>query len=167
MRLCVELYDLDLVLSDGREISLENYRGKVLLIVNTAGRCGLTPQYEELEVLYQRYQSQGLEILAFPCNQFAGQEPGSNEEIAEFCYSQFNISFSLFQKINVNGEETHPLFQYLKEKAPGVLGSKSIKWNFTKFLISSDAQTVLRYSPKTSPSSLEGEIKKFLTYTKV
>jgi glutathione peroxidase len=139
---------------DGTEVSLGDYRGKVLLIVNTASRCGFTPQYKGLESLYQRYQEQGLVVLGFPCNQFGAQEPGSAEEIGAFCTQNYGVSFPMFAKIEVNGEQTNPLFTYLKVQAKGVLRSTAIKWNFTKFLISRDGQIIARYGSVIKPEDL-------------
>ena len=139
---------------DGTEVSLGDYRGKVLLIVNTASHCGFTPQYKGLESLYQRYQEQGLVVLEFPCNQFGAQEPGSAEEIGVFCTQDYGVSFPMFAKIEVNGEQAHPLFTYLKAQAKGVLGSAAIKWNFTKFLISRDGQIIARYGSIIKPDDL-------------
>lgn len=146
----------------GENIELGSYKGKVVLIVNTASDCGLTPQYKGLQELYQKHESQGLEILAFPCNQFKEQEKGSNEEIKQFCDLRFNIKFPLFDKIEVNGDNTHPLYKYLKSQAPGLLGSKSIKWNFTKFLVNKEGQVIKRYAPTTKPESIESDIKSLL-----
>ena len=147
---------------DGTEVSLDDYRGKVLLIVNTASRCGFTPQYKGLESLYQRYQEQGLVVLGFPCNQFGAQEPGSAEEIGAFCTQNYGVSFPLFAKIEVNGEQAHPLFTYLKAQAKGVLGSAAIKWNFTKFLISRDGQIIARYGSINKPEDLTPAIEGLL-----
>jgi glutathione peroxidase len=146
----------------GEEESLKNYRGKVLLIVNTASKCGFTGQYDGLEKLYRDLQGKGLEILAFPCNQFASQEPGSDAEIATFCETRFHTSFPLFAKIEVNGKNAHPLFAFLKEQAPGVLGSKAIKWNFTKFLVDREGRVIKRFAPKAAPESLRSEIEAVL-----
>jgi glutathione peroxidase len=143
-------------------VELKDYQNKVILIVNTASACGFTPQYEGLQSLYSEYQTQGLEVLAFPCNQFKQQEKGSNEEIKQFCDLTFNIKFPLFDKIDVNGESTHPLFTFLKAQAPGILGSKSIKWNFTKFLVNRQGQVVKRYAPTTKPESIKADIEKLL-----
>ncbi|MGJ8694213.1 MAG: glutathione peroxidase [Thalassotalea sp.] len=139
----------------GKIQSLGQYQGKVVLIVNTASECGFTPQYEGLEVLYKKYHEQGLEILAFPCNQFKQQEPGNNQEIKQFCDLHFNISFALFAKIDVNGANTHPLYSYLKTQAPGILGSKSIKWNFTKFLVGKNGEVSKRFATITKPEKIE------------
>ena len=140
------------------EVNLADYKGKVLHIVNTASACGFTPQYEGLQKLYEKYQEQGLEILAFPCNQFKAQEKGTNEEIKSFCDLQFNIKFPLFGKIDVNGDNAHPLYQYLKNEAPGILGTKGIKWNFTKFLVNKDGKVVKRFATMTKPAAIESEI---------
>ena len=146
----------------GQHQSLEDYKGKVLLIVNTASKCGFTPQYEGLEALYQKLHQRGLEILGFPCNQFGSQEPGSDGDIAEFCQLNYGVSFPMFSKIDVNGDDAHPLFVHLKEKAPGLLGSKKIKWNFTKFLVNRDGEVVERFPPQTKPESLEQDIEALL-----
>lgn len=158
----MSIYDYKVKNNKNEEVDLSTYKNKVLLIVNTASKCGLTPQYEGLEELYKKYKDQDFEILAFPCNQFGSQEPGTNEEIASFCDLQFNISFALFDKIDVNGETTHPLYKYLKDQAKGLLGSKKIKWNFTKFLVSRDGSQITRFAPTSKPSSLESDIKKLL-----
>jgi glutathione peroxidase len=147
---------------ENTEVSLETYKNKVLLIVNTASACGFTPQYKGLQTLYEKHQVQGLEVLAFPCNQFKEQEKGSDAEISQFCNLQFNIKFPLFNKIEVNGDHTHPLFAYLKNEAPGLLGSKGIKWNFTKFLVNKNGDVVKRYAPTTKPEAIEADIEKLL-----
>jgi len=144
-------------------VELNNYQGKVLLIVNTASACGFTPQYKGLQTLYADHQAQGLEVLAFPCNQFKQQEQGTNEEIQQFCDLQFNIKFTLFDKIDVNGDNAHPLFTFLKAQAPGLLGSKGIKWNFTKFLVNRKGEVIKRYAPTTKPEDIESDIKDLLT----
>lgn len=146
----------------GKEIDLAQYRGKVLLIVNTASKCGFTPQYQGLQALYSQYRDQGLEILGFPCNQFGKQEPGDSAKISEFCEINFGVSFPLFGKIDVNGADAHPLYQHLKKQAPGLLGSEGVKWNFTKFLINRDGQVVKRYAPTDKPESLVKDIEKLL-----
>lgn len=143
-------------------VDFTKYQGKALLIVNTASACGFTPQYAGLEKLYQEYKDKGLEILAFPCNQFGKQEKGDNNEIKQFCDLNFNISFELFSKIDVNGDNTHPLYQHLKQQAPGILGSKGIKWNFTKFLVNKQGEVVKRYSPTTKPEQLNSDIEALL-----
>lgn len=141
-----------------RPVSLELYRNKVLLIVNVASRCGFTPQYEALQRLYEKYHDQGFEILAFPCNQFGAQEPGTEAEIKAFCYLNYSVSFPLFAKIEVNGENTHPLYRYLKASAPGLLGTEAIKWNFTKFLVDRQGTIVDRFAPSTAPEAFEARI---------
>lgn len=146
----------------GDEVNLSDYKGKVLLIVNTASACGFTPQYKGLQALHDKYKDQGLEILAFPCNQFKEQEKGSNEEIKSFCDLNFNIKFPLFSKIDVNGDNAHPLYEYLKSEATGLLGSKSIKWNFTKFLVNKEGKVVTRFAPVTKPASMESAITALL-----
>ena len=158
----MSIYDFQVTKNNGEQISLQEYAGKVLLIVNTASKCGFTPQYTELEELFQKYQSQGLEVLAFPCNQFGGQEPGSDAEIAAFCSLNFQTTFPIFKKVDVNGENAHPLFEHLKEAAKGVLGTKAIKWNFTKFLIGKDGKTIKRFASMDKPSELSAEIEKLL-----
>ncbi len=147
---------------DGRPRALSDYRGKVLLIVNTASQCGLTPQYAGLEELYRKYGSRGLEILGFPCNQFGAQEPGSEGEIAKFCETQFGVSFPMFAKVDVNGDEAHPLFAWLRKQAPGLLGSEAIKWNFTKFLVDREGGVVERFAPTAAPADLAPAIEKLL-----
>ncbi len=158
------IYSLNLTLLDidKKPIKLSDFKGKVLLIVNVASKCGFTPQYEGLEKLYRKYKNQGFEILAFPCNQFGNQEPGSNEEIKSFCSTKYNVTFHLFDKIEVNGANTHPLYSFLKEAKPGMLGSKDIKWNFTKFLIDRNGNVVERFAPQTAPESIEKDIQKLL-----
>lgn len=146
----------------GEEVPLSQYEGKTLLIVNTASKCGLTPQYEGLEAMYQKYKDQGLEILGFPCNQFGGQEPGSEEQIESFCSLNFGVSFPMFAKIDVNGKNAHPLYTHLKSEAPGILGLKDIKWNFTKFLVSPDGKVLKRFAPQDTPENFEDEVKKAL-----
>ncbi|MDP7591956.1 MAG: glutathione peroxidase [Litorilituus sp.] len=146
----------------GEVTELSKYKGKVLLVVNTASDCGFTPQYQGLQELYEKHQAEGFEVLAFPCNQFKNQEKGSDEQIKQFCDLRFNIKFPLFSKIDVNGENTHPLFNFIKAKAPGLLGSTSIKWNFTKFLINREGKVYKRFSPTTKPQAIEKDILKFL-----
>ncbi len=146
----------------GKPNKLGDYKGKVLLIVNTASKCGLTPQFEGLEDLYNKYKDQGFEILGFPCNQFAQQDPGTNDEIQEFCQVNYGVSFPMHEKIDVNGKTTHPLFQHLKSEVPGVLGSQKIKWNFTKFLIGKDGEVLERFAPATKPEKLESSIEEAL-----
>ena len=156
------IYEFSAQNNQDESIEFSSYQNKLLLIVNTASDCGFTPQYEGLQTLYSKYQTQGLEVLAFPCNQFKKQESGSNEEIKNFCDLRFNISFPLFGKVEVNGENAHPLFDFLKSEAPGILGSKSIKWNFTKFLVNKAGQVVKRYAPTTKPEAIEADIIKLL-----
>jgi glutathione peroxidase len=150
--------------TSGNTVDLNQYQGKVLLIVNTASQCGFTPQYQELEQLHQQFHEKGLEILAFPCNQFGGQEPGSDQDIAQFCELNFGVTFQVMSKINVNGPDAEPLFEYLKDQARGVLKTRAIKWNFTKFLVNKDGVVVKRYAPRTKPSqfvqSIEEELEK-------
>lgn len=155
------IFDLSALNNRGDTVPLSQYRGQVLLIVNTASKCGFTPQYKELEALYRKYKDKGLVILGFPCDQFAGQEPGTNEEIAQFCEVNFGVSFPLMQKIQVNGKKAHPIYQFLRQKAGGWFGNK-IKWNFTKFLISRDGKRIKRFSPIRKPMSLESEIVRML-----
>lgn len=157
------VYPFSALNNKNENIELKDYQGKVMLIVNTASACGFTPQYEGLQVLYAEHQAQGLEVLAFPCNQFKQQEKGNNEEIQQFCDLTFNIKFPLFDKIDVNGDNTHPLFAFLKVQAPGILGSKSIKWNFTKFLVNKKGEVVKRYAPTTKPESIKADIEKLLS----
>ncbi|MBM7865666.1 redoxin domain-containing protein [Heliobacterium gestii] len=146
----------------GQEVSLEQYRGKVLLIVNTASHCGFTSQYQGLQNLYVTYKEKGLEILGFPCNQFLNQEPGSNDEIASFCSINFGVTFPLFEKIDVNGPNAHPLYQYLEKTAPGLFGSERIKWNFTKFLVDREGSVVKRFAPTVTPEQIAADIEKLL-----
>ena len=154
--------ELEVRAADGGQVSLDTWRGKVLLIVNTASRCGFTPQYEGLEQLHRDLGPRGFEVLAFPCNQFGAQEPGDAAEIATFCATTFNVTFPIFGKIHVNGPAADPLFQQLKEAAPGVLGSRAIKWNFTKFLIDRSGKPVRRYAPTIRPEALTGDIEALL-----
>lgn len=147
----------------GGEKPLSEFAGQVLLIVNTASKCGFTPQYEGLEALHQEYRDQGFSVLGFPCNQFGAQEPGSEEEIQQFCSLNYGVSFPMFAKLEVNGENAHPLYKHLKEEAPGLLGSKKIKWNFTKFLVDPEGRVVARYSPQTRPEALRDDIEALLT----
>ncbi|MCG8317395.1 MAG: glutathione peroxidase [Pseudomonadales bacterium] len=146
----------------GEDVPLADYKGKVMLIVNTASKCGFTPQYKGLESLYKKYHDKGLEILGFPCNQFGKQEPGDSGEISEFCELNFGVTFPLFEKIDVNGPETHPLYQYLKKQAPGLLGSEAIKWNFTKFLVDVNGNVVKRFAPTDTPEKIEKQVANLL-----
>ncbi|MGH1374251.1 MAG: glutathione peroxidase [Cellvibrionaceae bacterium] len=157
-----ELYDLSVGVLAGGSQSFSDYKGKVVLVVNTASKCGFTPQYKGLEALYQKYKDRGLVVLGFPCNQFGKQEPGGAQEIGEFCERNFGVSFPLFAKVDVNGDNAHPLFTHLKRQAPGVLGTKAIKWNFTKFLVAKDGQVVKRFAPKDKPHDLESSIEELL-----
>jgi glutathione peroxidase len=153
------LYDISVKTLDGKPGSMGDYRGKVLLIVNVASACGFTPQYEGLEVLYRRYQAEGLEVLGFPCNQFGRQEPGDADEIRSFCSLTYQVTFPLFAKIEVNGANAHPLYALLKTQRPGMLGSEPIKWNFTKFLVGRDGAVLDRYAPTTTPAAMESAIQ--------
>ena len=145
----------------GKDISMDLYKGKVVLVVNTASKCGLTPQYEGLETLYEKYKERGLVILGFPCNQFGNQEPGTEKEISEGCLVNYGVSFPMFSKIEVNGENAHPIYKYLKNKLPGFFG-RNIKWNFAKFLIDRNGKPIKRFSPTTIPEKLENDIEKLL-----
>ena len=156
------VYEFSCQTPTGKSKSLADYKGKVLLVVNTASKCGFTPQFAGLEELYEKYSSQGLEILGFPCNQFGKQDPGSNDEIMEFCQLNYGVSFPMFGKIEVNGDNADPLFKHLKKSAPGALGTQGIKWNFTKFLIDPDGEVVKRYAPKDRPKAIARDIEKLL-----
>jgi glutathione peroxidase len=147
----------------GEELPLETWRGRVLLIVNTASACGFTPQYAGLEALYKKYAPRGLTVLGFPCNQFGAQEPGDEAQIGAFCEKNYGVTFPMFAKIDVNGANAHQLFQYLTQDKPGILGTEAIKWNFTKFLIDRDGNPVARYAPQTKPEDLELPIEKLLS----
>ncbi|MFO7301467.1 MAG: glutathione peroxidase [Acidobacteriota bacterium] len=142
----------------GQPVPLERYRGSVVLVVNVASRCGFTPQYAGLEALYRRHRDAGFVVLGFPCNQFGGQEPGTSREIETFCRDRFDVTFPMFEKVDVNGPAAHPLFVWLKAKAPGALGSKAVKWNFTKFLVDRDGAHVERFAPRTPPEAVEPAI---------
>lgn len=157
----MKFYDFSALRMNGQEVSMDQYKGKVVLVVNTASKCGLTPQFKDLEEIYQEYKDMGLEILGFPCNQFANQDSGSNEEIHEFCQLNYGVTFTMFQKIDVNGENEHPLYKYLKNETKGILG-KQIKWNFTKFLIDSEGKMIKRYAPTVLPSKIKNDIEKIL-----
>jgi glutathione peroxidase len=156
------LYDLEVTTLDGQTHRMDEWRGQVLLVVNTASKCGFTPQYEGLQALHERFGERGLAVLGFPCNQFGAQEPGDAGEIREFCDTRFGVSFPLFAKIDVNGNDTHPLYQHLKSEAPGLLGSQNIKWNFTKFLVDRDGNILERFAPTTKPEKLESQIERAL-----
>lgn len=157
----MKFYDLEAKLLNGQSKSMADYAGKTVMVVNTASKCGLTPQYEGLENLYQKYKDDGLVILGFPCNQFGNQEPGDANDIEEFCQVNYGVSFPIFEKIEVNGRNTHPVFKYLKSKLGGLLGS-SIKWNFTKFVVDKNGKPVKRFAPTTKPEAMEDYIKKML-----
>lgn len=156
------IYQHTVTSNTGDAVPLEHYAGKTLLIVNTASKCGFTPQYKGLESLYKKYKDRGFEVLGFPCDQFGHQEPGSDDEIAQFCEMNFGVSFSLFKKVDVNGADEDPLFTELKNRAPGLLGSKRIKWNFTKFLVSDKGDVIKRYAPTMKPEDIEKDIVKLL-----
>src|ERR1700744_475125 len=158
----MSVYDYSASRLDGSLEKLDAYRGQVLLIVNTASACGFTPQYAGLEALYEKLHGDGLTILGFPCNQFGAQEPGSEAEIGAFCQKNYGVTFPMFSKIEVNGANAHPLYKYLKDAKPGLLGTEAIKWNFTKFLIGKDGEPVARYAPQTKPEELEAPIKALL-----
>jgi len=157
-----ELYNISVKDIELNSVDLSNYKGKTLLIVNVASKCGFTPQYKDLQHLYEKYQDQDFEVLGFPCNQFGAQESGTNEEIQAFCDLTFNVSFKMFDKIEVNGANASPLFKYLKHESPGILGTEAVKWNFTKFLVNKDGQVVKRFAPKDGKSAIESELKKII-----
>lgn len=161
-KIMTSIYNFKLKTITGETLNLDDFKNKTLLIVNVASQCGFTSQYAQLEELYQKYKDRGLLIFGFPCNQFGFQEPGTNEEIAEFCHLNYNVSFQMFSKIKVNGKHAHPLFNFLKEKKSGLLGSKDIKWNFTKFLVDKHGDVHERFAPSTSPLSLEENIQNIL-----
>lgn len=156
------IYDFSSPALDGVATDLARYRGQVVLIVNTASKCGFTPQYLGLEALYQQFRQRGVSVLGFPCNQFGAQEPGDAQAIGAFCERNFGVTFPLFAKIDVNGEQAAPLFRYLKQAAPGVLGSERVKWNFTKFLVNKDGTVFKRYAPTTRPAQLVDDIERLL-----
>jgi glutathione peroxidase len=158
----MSVYDYSARRLDGQDEKLSDFRGRVLLIVNTASACGFTPQYAGLEALYKTLEPEGLTILGFPCNQFGGQEPGSEVEIGAFCQKNYGVTFPMFSKVDVKGPHAHQLFQYLTQAKPGILGTEAIKWNFTKFLIDRDGEPVARYAPQTKPEELEAPIRKLL-----
>ena len=157
-----KIYEYSVKDKNDSEIKMGDYRGKTLLIVNTASKCGFTPQYDGLNELQKKYADQGFSVLAFPCNQFGKQEPGSKSEIQDFCSLNFDVSFPVLAKIDVNGENEEPLFGYLKSEQPGIMGSKGIKWNFTKFLVDKNGEVLKRFSSKTTPSEIEKEIESIL-----
>src|SRR5438093_6156135 len=156
------IYDFSVADIHGKQEPLGQYQNKVLLIVNVASKCGFTPQYKGLEALYQKMRARGLEVLGFPCNQFGAQEPGSEEEITSFCEVNYGVTFPLFAKIDVNGANAAPLYEYLKNEKPGLLGSKAIKWNFTKFLVDREGKVVERYAPNVEPDAIVSDIEKLL-----
>ncbi|WP_160032673.1 glutathione peroxidase [Paenibacillus sp. An7] len=158
----MSIYSYQAVTPTNQEVSLEKYKGEVVVIANTASKCGLTPQYGDLQKIYDRYKDQGLVVLAFPCNQFGGQEPGSSEEAEEFCQINYGVSFPVFAKVDVNGKNTHPIFQYLKEQQPGSGESSDIQWNFTKFVVDRNGEVVERFEPKQSPEEMTALIEKLL-----
>jgi len=157
-----ELYELSAKAIDGSMRSMQDCKGRVLLIVNVASGCGFTPQYAGLEALWRKYGKRGLTVLGFPCNQFGGQEPGNETAIADFCSLNYEVSFPMFAKVDVNGENTHPIFAFLKKGAPGLLGTEAIKWNFTKFLVDREGKVVARYASATKPEDLAADIEKLL-----
>jgi glutathione peroxidase len=154
------VYDFSARDIDGKEQSLDAWRGKTMLIVNVASKCGFTPQYKGLEALWRSQQDKGLVVLGFPCDQFGHQEPGDEAEIKNFCSTSYDVTFPMFSKIEVNGENTHPLYQWMKKEAKGLLGSESIKWNFTKFLIDAEGNVVKRYAPNDTPEKIEKDLRK-------
>ena len=156
------VYDFSAQTIDGKTRKLADYKGKVLLIVNTASKCGFTPQYKGLEALYQKLRDKGLVVLGFPCNQFGAQEPGSEDEIASFCEINYGVTFPLFAKVDVNGDDAAPLYRHLKAAKPGLLGTEAIKWNFTKFLVDRSGEVVARFAPNDEPAAIAGDIEKLL-----
>ena len=156
------IYDFCVDDIHGKPVKLDKYRNKVMLIVNTASKCGFTPQYNGLEALYEKFHGKGLEILGFPCNQFGAQEPGTEQEIAQFCELNYGVTFPLFAKVEVNGANAAPVYKYLKAERPGLLGSEAIKWNFTKFLVDRKGNVLARYAPNDTPESMAGDIEKAL-----
>lgn len=158
----MSIYDIEVTTIDGRRVTLEPYRGKLLLIVNVASECGFTPQYRGLEILYRKYCDRGLVVLGFPCNQFGKQEPGNETEIRRFCTTNYEVTFPLFAKIEVNGSGAHPLYRQLKSERPGLVGSEAIKWNFTKFLVGRDGEVLRRYAPNDKPERIEKDLASLL-----
>lgn len=158
----MKIYEFKVKNIEGVETDLSAYKGKALLIVNVASQCGFTPQYAGLEMLQKKYASRGFSVLGFPCNQFGGQEPGTEKEVAAFCETSFGVTFPLFAKIDVNGVDAHPLYQYLKKEEKGFLGTEAVKWNFTKFLINKNGEVVKRFAPQTKPEDLEKDIEAVL-----
>lgn len=159
----MSIYDFSVKASDGSDVDLAQYRGQVLLVVNTASKCGFTPQFAGLEELYQQFHDQGLTVLGFPCNQFASQDPGTDSEILEFCQLNYGVTFPMMAKVDVNGSYASPVFRWLTTEAPGMLGSKRIKWNFTKFLIGRDGEVIKRYGPNDEPAAIAADIEAALT----
>ena len=157
-----DIYDFKVEDLAGKPVKLDRYKGKVMLVVNTASKCGYTPQYQGLEKLYEKLHGKGLEVLGFPCNQFGEQEPGSADEIATFCERNYGVTFPMFAKVDVNGDDAAPLYKWLKKEQRGILGSEAIKWNFTKFLVDRKGNVVARYAPKDTPESLQDDIEKLL-----
>lgn len=157
-----KFHEISVKAIDGHEVNLNEFAGKVALVVNTASKCGFTPQYDGLEKLYEKYRDRGFVILGFPCNQFAAQEPGDDAEIAKFCSLEFGVTFPMFAKIDVNGDGTHPLYQFLKAEKPGLLNTEGVKWNFTKFLVDRNGKVVERYAPATKPEDLATAIEALL-----
>ncbi|MCR3759251.1 glutathione peroxidase [Clostridium felsineum] len=157
----MNFFDFTAKKMNGEEVKMEDYKGKAILVVNTASKCGLTPQFEELEQLYKEYKDKGLEILGFPCNQFANQDPGTNEEVHQFCKLNYGVTFTMFEKIDVNGDNAHPIYKYLTKEAKGLLNNK-IKWNFTKFLIDTKGDVFKRYAPTVAPLKIKKDIEKLL-----
>ncbi len=155
----MSLYDFEALGIDGQPVALSQFRGRVMLIVNTASACGFTPPFTGLEKLHQQYGSQGLAVIGFPCNQFASQDPGDDSQIANFCQKNYGVSFQMMRKIKVNGDGAHPLYQWLTAEAPGILGSKAIKWNFTKFLVGRDGRVIKRYAPQDAPAKIAKDIE--------
>lgn len=155
-----ELYDFEATALGGKDVDLEDYRGKVLLVVNVASKCGFTPQYEGLEAVYRQYKDQGFEILGFPCNQFGAQEPGDADEIANFCSLTYDVTFPMFEKVDVNGNSAHPLFKWIKGQKKGLAGTRDIKWNFTKFLVDRDGTVVARFGPQDKPEAIAKHVAK-------
>ena len=156
-------YDFSALSLQGKKVNMDVYKGKVVIVVNTASKCGFTPQYEDLEWLYNKYNKAGLEILGFPCNQFGNQEPGSEKEIAEGCIINYGVTFQMFSKVDVNGDKAHPVFIYLKNRLPGFVFSKKIKWNFTKFLIDREGNPVKRFAPSFKPRQMVADIEKLIS----
>jgi glutathione peroxidase len=158
----MSVYSFSAKTISGKEVSMEEYNGKVLMIVNTASKCGFTPQYQELQELYEKYKDRGFSVLGFPCNQFMNQEPGTEEEIESFCQVNYGVTFPMFKKVDVNGKDAHPLFVYLTENAPGLLGVKAVKWNFTKFLVDANGTGIKRFAPATKPKDIIPDIEALL-----